>query len=631
MTESEGKMTGEKGKKTPGITKLSDLLIKFSDKQKSIMNSLAKPVKQSEIKKDMALMSEFAEMVMRLSGDSGTLLSVQQEYMNDLLRLSDRFGRKLMGIGGNDDSKKEKVTDKRFKSEEWTRNPFFEFIRDSYLISARHINHAVAQVKGMDEKKKRRVEFFTRQLLEAASPSNYLPTNPELLKLTFESMGENIIEGIDNFLNDVDCHEGTLSIKMTDTHAFEIGKNLATSPGKVVFQNDLVQLIQYAPTTEDVYETPVLISPPWINKFYILDISEQNSLVKWLVDQGYTVFMISWVNPDKNHAEKTYEDYMTEGHIEVLDAISKITKQKKVSAIGYCTGGTLLATTAAYLAAKGEDRFASLTYMATLIDFSEPGDLGIFLDENQVRSIVEDVKKVGYLDGRHLAKTFNLLRPTDLIWSYAVNNYLKGQEPVPFDILYWNSDSTNLPAQMYSFYLKNMYIENRLKDPGGIRLKGVDIDIRNITAPAYFLATEEDHIVLWRGAFKGALLHSGPVRFVRGGSGHVAGVVNPPAKNKYGFRLAETMAPDPEQWLGESVWCEGSWWADWHGWNLAFAGKHVKKRVPGQGNIKAIEDAPGSYVKRNLEKKYKCRDNCSCNKPVRSGLTQIQGKAPDKE
>ncbi len=622
-------MAGEKEQKTQKFSKLSDLMIKFSDKQKSLMSTLAKPVKQAELKKDLALLADFAEMMVRLSGDSGTMISVQQDYMTDLLSLSDRFGRKLMGLSSDED-KPQKVTDKRFKSEEWSRNPFFEFIRDSYLISSKHINQAVSQVKGMDEKKKRRVEFFTRQLLEAASPSNYLPTNPELLKLTFETGGDNILEGMDNLLNDVNCHDGTLSIKMTATHAFEIGKNLATTKGKVVFQNDLVQLIQYSPTTEEVYSVPVLISPPWINKFYILDINEQSSLVKWLVDQGYTVFMISWVNPGSQHADKTFEDYMLEGHLAVLDAIEKITKQKKVSAIGYCTGGTLLATTAAYLAAKGEDRFASLTYMATLIDFSEPGELGIFLDEHQVKSIVEDVEQVGYLDGRHLAKTFNMLRPTDLIWSYAVNNYLKGQEPVPFDILYWNSDSTNLPAKMYSFYLQNTYIENRLKDPGGISLNGVAIDIRNITAPAYFLATEEDHIVLWQGAYKGAMLHSGPVRFVRGGSGHVAGVVNPPAKKKYGYRVSVGLADDPHTWLEQTAFREGSWWLDWHEWNVQHAGERVKKRVPGSGKIKAVEDAPGSYVKHSLEKKYKCRENCSCKKPVRSGLTQIQSHVPQK-
>lgn len=598
-------------------------MVKFSDKQKSVMSALARSPRNADLKKDMSILSDFSEMMMKLASDPQSLLTSQQDYMRDLLNLSDRFGRKLLGMGDSQETIPEALTDKRFKSDEWGKNPFFEFIRDSYLISARNITKTVSQVKGLDEKTKKRVEFFTKQLLEAASPSNYLATNPELLKLTYESGGDNILEGIDNFLNDVDCHDGSLSIKMTATHAFEIGKNLAATPGKVVYQNDLVQLIQYSPTTDNVFDTPVLVSPPWINKFYILDINEKSSLVKWLVNQGYTVFMISWVNPIRFHANKNFDDYMREGHLDVLDVIKKITKCPKVSAIGYCTGGTLLSCTAAYLAAKGEDRFASLTYMATLIDFSYPGDLGIFLDEQQVEQIVSDVNDVGYLDGRHLAKTFNMLRPTDLIWSYAVNNYLKGKEPVPFDILYWNSDSTNLPAKMYSFYLQNTYIENRLKNPKGIELDGVPITISDIKTPAYFLATEDDHIVLWKGAYKGASLHSGPVRFVLGGSGHVAGVVNPPSKIKYGYRASDQLPEDPNEWLEGAIWQEGSWWLDWHDWNVAFAGEHVAKRIPGKGKFKALEDAPGSYVKRSLEKQYKCRENCSCKKPSRSGLTQI--------
>lgn len=613
------------------LSKLSELMIKYSDKQKSVMSALAKSPKQPDLKKDINLLTDFGEMMMKLAGDTQTLLSSQQDYMTDLLKLSDRFGRKLMGMDVDDTPVPEVATDKRFRSDEWGKNPFFEFIRDSYLISARNITKTVSQVKGMDAKKKKRVEFFTKQLLEAASPSNYLPTNPELLKLTLESGGDNLLEGIDNFLNDVDCHDGSLSIKMTADQNFKVGENLAVTPGKVVFQNDLIQLIQYNPTTEKVYKTPVMISPPWINKFYILDLNEQISLVRWLVDQGYTVFMISWVNPDRNHADKTFEDYMLEGHLKALDVIKGITRSPKVSAIGYCTGGTMLATTAAYLAAKGEDRFASLTYMATLIDFSEPGDLGIFLDQDEVDRIVADVDNVGYLDGRHLAKTFNMLRPTDLIWSYAVNNYLKGKEPVPFDILYWNSDSTNLPANMYRFYLENSYIENRFKEPKGVTLNGVPISISDITTPSYFLTTQDDHIVLWNGSYKGALLHSGPVRFVRGASGHVAGVVNPPSKNKYGYRIADTLPEDPDEWLENSVWEDGSWWPDWHEWNMAFAGSLVNKRMPAtKGKYQAIEDAPGSYVKRRLEKQYKCRENCSCNKPSRSGLTQIMGKVKGK-
>ncbi|GAB6097789.1 class I poly(R)-hydroxyalkanoic acid synthase [Desulfatiferula olefinivorans] len=608
------------------ISTLSELMIKFSDKQKSVMAALARSSAAPDAKQDLSIVSDFGEMILKLAGDPQVLLSAQQAYMQDLLSLSDRFGRRLLGMESREDGPFEAKTDKRFQSEEWSSNPFFEFIRDSYLISARNISRTVAQVKGLDERTKKRVEFFTRQLLEAASPSNYLPTNPELLKLTLESGGENILEGIDNFLNDVDCHDGSLAIRMTDTHAFEIGKNLATTPGKVVFQNDLVQLIQYTPTTARVFETPVLISPPFINKYYILDINEKSSLVKWLVDQGYTVFMISWVNPDRRHADKTFDDYMIEGHVAVLDAIAAITRCPRVSAIGYCTGGTLLACTAAYLAARGEDRFAALTFMATLIDFSQPGDLGVFLDQEQVRRIVADVNQVGYLDGRHLAKTFNMLRPTDLIWSYAVNNYLKGREPVPFDILFWNSDPTNLPARMYGFYLENAYLENKIKDPDGITLAGTPISISRITTPSYFLATEEDHIVLWQAAYRGARLFAGPVRFVLGGSGHVAGVVNPPARNKYGFRVSDQLPDNPADWLNDASRQEGSWWLDWHAWNREKAGKTVPKRMPGKKPFLAIEDAPGSYVKRRLEKQYKCRETCSCNKPSRSGLTQIMDR-----
>lgn len=609
--------------------RLPSLMIKYLDKQNAVLSAFFKSPNKADPHKDMALLMDFVELMALLAGDSKTLLATQEEYIIGMMKLYDRFGRKIMGIKENKDDPFEILADKRFKSDEWAKNPIFELIRDSYLFSARNIDYAVSQVKGMDEEKKKRVKFFTHQFLEAISPSNYLSTNPELIKLTFESGGENILDGIDNFLNDVNCNDGSLSIKMTTTHTFELGKNLASSPGKVIFQNDLVQLIQYSPTTETVFEVPVLISPPWINKFYILDINEQSSLVRWLVNHGYTVFMISWVNPDEHHAGKSFENYLLEGHVEILDVVKSITKCPKVSAIGYCTGGTLLATTAAYLTAREEDRFASLTYMATLIDFSYPGELGIFTTEDQVKSVVADVKNLGYLDGRHLAKMFSMLRSTDLIWAYAVNNYLKGKEPEPFDILYWNSDYTNLPAKMYNFYLKNAYIENRLKDPDGIRLNGVGINIADITTPAYFLATEEDHIVLWKGAFKGARLHSGPVRFVLGKSGHVSGVVNPPAKQKYGYRFSDDLTDDPEKFLESASCQEGSWWLNWHDWNAVYAGKQIPKRIPGKGKYKSIEDAPGSYVKRNLEEEYTCKESCaSCKRSSRSGISRPRSKSP---
>lgn len=591
--------------------RLPDLMIKCLDKQNAVLSAFFRSPTKVDWEKDMALFFDFVEMMILLAGDTKTLLSSQAEYMTGMMKLYDRFGRKLMGIMENKDEPLEIRADKRFKSDEWGKNPMFEFFRDSYLFSARIIDNAVSQVKGMDEEKKKRVKFFTHQLLEAISPSNYLQTNPELIKLTFESGGENLLDGIDNFLNDVNCNDGSLTIKMTTTNTFEIGKNLAISPGKVIFQNDLVQLIQYSPTTETVFEVPVLISPPWINKFYILDINEQVSMVRWLVNHGYTVFMISWVNPDRHQADKTFEHYMLEGHIQILDVVKTITSCPNVSAIGYCTGGTLLAATAAYLSARGEDRFAALTYMATLIDFSCPGELGIFTNEDQVKNVVADVNTLGYMDGRHLSKIFSMLRPTDLIWAYAVNNYLKGREPEPFDILYWNSDYTNVPARMFNFYLKNTYIENRLKDSDGIHLNGVGITIASITSPAYFLSTEEDHIVLWKGAFKGARLHSGPVRFVLGKSGHVAGVVNPPAKQKYGYRFSDDLTDDPEKFLESASCHEGSWWLNWHDWNTVYAGKQIPKRIPGDGAFKIIDDAPGSYVKRNLEKEYTSKEICT--------------------
>lgn len=610
-------------KKKPGLdlNKLSELMVKFSDKQKNVAAAMAKQTGHSDYEKDGRLLADFSEVAMKIATDPELLKNAQTKIMSDYTALAGKFTQKMMGING-ESSTVSATIDKRFRNSAWEENPFFEFLRDSYLLSAKNITKTVSSVKGIEPKKKKRVEFYTKQMVNAMSPSNFLTTNPELLKLTAESGGQNIIEGFDNFLNDVSCGDGNLDISMTDQEAFELGKNIATTPGIVVYQNDIIQLIQYKPTTNEVFEIPVLISPPFINKFYILDINEKGSMVKWLIDQGYTVFVISWINPGKAHADKTYEDYMMQGHLEALDVVKHISKQPKVSAIGYCTGGTLLATTAAYLASKGEDRFASLTYMATLMDFSDPGELGVFLEESQVESIIEDIQAVGYLDGRHLAKTFNMLKPNDLVWSYAVDNYLKGKDPVPFDILFWNSDSTNLPASMYSYYLQNMYIENKLIEPGGITVNDVPIDLRKIKVPAYFLTTEDDHIVLWNASYKGALAHSGDVKFVLGGSGHVAGVVNPPSKNKYGYRVGESLPETSEEWLESTTWEEGSWWLDWHDWNIQFAGEQMKKRIPGRGKYKKIEPAPGSYVARTVEKKVKCRENCSCQKASRKGITK---------
>jgi polyhydroxyalkanoate synthase len=580
------------------LDRIYDLMVKFTDKQKSYVNALSKNKVKSELP-EPGVMLDFFEVFQKIASNPEALFNLNLKIMKDYNKASSVIVEKALNPGGNEEEKPGK--DKRFTSKEWNKNPFFQLMRDFYLINSKSVIDAVSDVEGIEPLKKKRVEFYTKQFFEAVSPSNFLATNPELLKYTFDNKGENIFEGIDNFLDDLSSEDGSLNVRISDNAAFKPGENIAVSKGSVVYQNDILQLIQYHPTTDEVFEIPVLISPPFINKYYILDINEKMSLVKWLVDQGYTVFVISWVNPSTEHAAKRYEDYVMEGHLEVLDVIEKITKSKKVSAIGYCTGGTVLATTAAYLEAKKQKKFASLTYMATLIDFSEPGDIGNFLDQAQVNKIIQDIKKTGYLKGKHLAKTFNMLKPSDLVWSYAVNNYIKGIDPVPFDILYWNSDSTNLPAGMYAFYLQNMYIENRLKDPGGITIGGVPIDISKIKTPSYFLATEDDHIVLWRAAFKGALLLSGKKRFVLGGSGHVGGVANPPYKNKYGYKAANLEVDSPAEWIENVDKKEGSWWVDWHNWNKEFAGEMVAKRIPGKGKFREIEKAPGRYALKRCD------------------------------
>jgi polyhydroxyalkanoate synthase len=406
------------------------------------------------------------------------------------------------------------------------------------------------------------------------------------------------VKGLKNLLEDLERGEHKqLCIKMTDLEAFRLGGNVATTKGKIIYQNDLMQLIQYQPFTAEVYQRPLLIIPPWINKFYILDLREENSFIKWAVDRGHTVFVISWVNPDEKLAHKNFEDYLLEGVLAALDAIEKVTDEKEVNAIGYCLGGTLLAAALGYMTAKKDQRIASATFFATLIDFSDPGELGVFVDEQRVDALEKRMEERGYLQGSEMATTFNMLRSNDLIWSFVVNNYLLGKDPFPFDLLYWNSDATHMPAKMHSFYLRNMYIRNLLKQPGGLTLAGVPIDLAKVKTPAYFLSTAEDHIAPWKSTYAGAHLFSGPVKFVLGGSGHIAGVINPPSANKYGYRTSAKLSPNPNSWLKGAKQNEGSWWADWSKWVAEHSGEKVPARIPGKGKLKALEEAPGSYVK----------------------------------
>ena len=490
--------------------------------------------------------------------------------------------------------------DRRFADPEWSNNQFFDFMKQAYLLTVKWADHLVEQADSLDPHTRKKAEFYIQQISNAVAPSNFVLTNPELWRETLTSNAENLVRGMKLLSKDIEAGGGDLRISQTDASTFRIGENIAATPGKVVFENELMQLIQYAPTTESVHKVPLLIVPPWINKFYILDLTPEKSFIKWCVDQGLTVFVISWVNPDARHAAKSFVDYMQDGPLAALDAIKQATGETKVHAIGYCVGGTLLAITLAWLAAKRKNRVISATFFTAQVDFSHAGDLKIFIDENQIAALEKQMAETGFLDGAKMANTFNMLRANDLIWPYVINNYLKGKEPVAFDLLYWNSDSTRMPAANHSFYLRSCYLENRLAK-GEMEIGGERIDLGRIKTPAYMLATREDHIAPAKSVFIGAQMFGGPVKFVLSGSGHIAGVVNPVAKMKYQYWTgAAPRGDDIEPWLAKAREHPGSWWPDWLKWVTGHDAvkAEVKPRIPGKtGKLKAIEDAPGRYVK----------------------------------
>jgi len=539
----------------------------------------------------------FVEMTQRLMADPAKLLQAQFTLWQDYLTLWQRTTQQFFGTEPAEPVIAPAGADRRFKDEAWSDSAVFDFIKQSYLLTARWMQNTVREVDGLDDKTAKKVDFYTRQFVDAMAPSNFLLTNPQVLRTTIETGGENLVRGLEHVLEDLERGKGRLLIKMTDLDAFKIGENIATTPGKVIYQNDLLQLIQYTPTTETVQRRPLLIMPPWINKYYILDLRPDNSFVRWAVGQGHTVFMVSWVNPDERLANKSFEDYMREGPLAALDAIEQATGEREVNVIGYCLGGTLLAATLAYMAAIGDDRFVSATFFVSLTDFKEAGELSVFIDEAQLEFLDDRMKEHGYLEGADMATTFNMLRANDLIWSFVVNNYLLGKEPFPFDLLYWNSDSTRMPAAMHRFYLRNMYQQNRLVQPGGITLAGVPIDLTKVTIPTFFLSTKEDHIAPWKSTYAATQIFRGPRKFVLSASGHIAGVVNPPPKTKYGHWVNDDLPPSPDDWLAAATYSPDSWWPVWESWIAAHDGGRVAPRQPGDGKLKPIEDAPGSYVR----------------------------------
>jgi len=539
------------------------------------------------------------EMTTRLMAAPQKLMEAQLSLWQDYLTLWQNTARRMLG-----ESPEPVIAadprDRRFKHPDWHENEVFDFIKQSYLLSARWVQNLVRNVEGMDDKTAQKVDFYTRQFVDAMAPSNFLLTNPEVLRRTVETGGENLVKGLSNLLADLDRGRGRLMVRMTDMEAFRIGENIALTPGKVVFQNDLMQLIQYTPTTEKVLKRPLLVIPPWINKYYILDLRPKNSFIRWAVEQGHTVFVISWVNPDEKLAQATFDDYLSQGPLAALDAVEQATGENGANVIGYCLGGTLLAATLAYMTAKGDDRIKSATFLTTMVDFEEAGELSVFIDEEQLRALEEKMGKRGYLEGHEMATTFNMLRANDLIWSFVVNNYLLGQEPFPFDLLYWNSDSTRMPARMHSFYLRKMYQENQLVRPGGITLLGEPIDLARIATPSYILSTREDHIAPWISTYRATQIYRGPIRFVLAASGHIAGVVNPPEAGKYSHWVNEALPAEPEAWLAGATELAGSWWPDWQRWVSGQAKAKVAARQPGAGKLPAVEDAPGGYVKVTL-------------------------------
>jgi polyhydroxyalkanoate synthase subunit PhaC len=532
----------------------------------------------------------------KLIAQPDRLVRAQADLFQRYLELWQRAARRAGGESVEPVVQPEKG-DKRFNDPDWVENPVFDVIKQSYLLTSNWLNGLVTEVQGVDPMTKRRVEFFMKMLTDAFAPSNFLASNPAALREAMQSRGESLVKGMQNFAEDLSRGGGQLAISQTDYAMFKIGENVATAPGKVVFQNDILQLLQFSPTTEQVHQIPLLIFPPWINKFYILDLRPENSMIRWLTDQGFTVFVASWVNPDVRLAGKTFEDYMREGIYAATDAVMEQTDTDKVNTVGYCIGGTLLSSTLAHMAAKNDERIGSATFFAAQQDFAEAGDLLLFTNEEWIGDLEKQMDAAGgVLPGQAMAETFNALRANDLIWSFFVNNYLMGKEPKPFDLLFWNSDQTRMPKALHLFYLRKFYGENALAK-GELTLDNVKLDLSKVKTPVYVQSSKEDHIAPARSVYRGARLFGGPVTFTLAGSGHIAGVINAPVANKYQHWTNTALPESVEQWMEGAKESPGSWWPHWAEWLREKSGGLVPARDPAKGKLKPIEDAPGAYVK----------------------------------
>ncbi len=521
-------------------------------------------------------------------------------YWQDTMKLYQQTAMQMMGIDSEPVIQEERG-DRRFRHQAWEEQPIFNAIKQSYLLSSKCFRDLASNTEGIDEQTARKMAFFTEQYIDSLSPTNFALTNPEVIEKAVETKGENLLNGFQNMMSDLRKGNGTLKISMTDTDAFELGKNIAVSSGKVVFRNRMFELLQYEPSTKTVNSIPLLLVPPWINKYYVLDLQPENSFIKWLTGQGHTVFVMSWVNPDETCHDVQFDHYILDGLVVALDAVKQATGEDKVNVIGYCIGGALLATALAYLRSKGDEGINTSTFLTTMLDYSEPGELGVFTDEEQLESLKKKMSEKGYLEGDYMAGVFNMLRANDLIWSFYVNNYLLGKSPKAFDLLYWNSDSTRMPAGMHTWYIKNFYVDNKLKEPDGVSIDGIGIDLSRIDIPSCFVSAVEDHIAPWESTYAGTQLVSGPVKFILSGSGHIAGIINPPAAGKHNYRTTDNPPADLEKWVGNAKVNEGSWWPEWQDWISGKCGEKVPCRVPGDGKLDIIEDAPGTYVRVRID------------------------------
>ena len=598
-----GAMDGEPDAR-PDIERLAQNAARFIEQGGRALAAYMRPYEQGdtgEIKRNdfsdlvAVALTAIGKVAEHWTSDPTRLAEAQASIAGPFMQLWSQTYRRMLG------EEVEPVVpvakgDKRYAAPEWSGLPLYDFLRQAHAISADWAETLVDRSSELDPRTRAKAKFYLRQIASAMSPANFIATNPELLRQTLATSGDNLARGALNLAEDMEAGGGQLRIRQTDPSQFKFGENVAATPGHVVFRNDLMELIQYTPTTDSVLRRPLLIIPPWINKFYIMDLSAEKSLVRWIVEQGVTVFMVSWVNPDERHREKTFDSYMHEGIFAALDAVKAATGETHVNAIGYCVGGTLLSTALAYMAQTGDDRIQSATFFAAQADFTDAGDIQVFVDEEQLLALEAKMEGKGYLEGSKMAMAFNMLRPNDLVWSYVVDNYMRGKTPAAFDLLYWNSDSTRLPIRNHTFYLRNFYIENKLAK-GEMEIGGVHLDLGKVTIPTYFVATKDDHIAPAASVYRGARLFGGDVHYTLGGSGHIAGVINPPAKNKYFYSTGPQPSGELADWVGQSVKHDGSWWPDWMAWLIERAPERTEARVAGAGGLPVICEAPGEYVR----------------------------------